>query len=132
MIKKPKKRKRSLFVKDTDNAMSVYIRLKTLKEYGKCPFCGKPIECNFHFITRSCYATRWDEDNCIGSCMGCNLKMEYDPSEFILWYIHKYGLDAYENLVRKSKTVVKFHDFDLIAMKERFELLTEEMMHEPE
>lgn len=108
-----KSKTRSALIKAADKAMSLYVREKTRREYGSCPFCGKPIEHNFHFVTRTHHATRWDEKNCIGSCAGCNCENEYNPHPFVLWYIKRYGASEFENLVLRSKMTQKWSRSDL-------------------
>ncbi|MDI6808493.1 MAG: hypothetical protein QME66_05860 [Candidatus Eisenbacteria bacterium] len=106
---------RKLLVKKLDNLFSLYIRLRTRNYSGpNCPFCSKnPIECCFHFITRAKYSVRWDDRNAVGSCSGCNYRMEYDPHKYIKWYIDHYGKDSYDELIRDSNIIKKRDNEDL-------------------
>ena len=111
--KKPSIRK--LLILKLDNLFSLYIRLKTKNTFGPyCPFCSKnPIECCFHFITRSKYSVRWDERNAVGSCHGCNYRMEYDPHKYVQWYIKNYGQEKYDELIKDSNIIRKLDNEDL-------------------
>ena len=112
--KKNKKRtERAKAVTKADSAVSLYIREKTRQAYGVCPFCGKEIQCCFHWVTRGKYSTRWDEDNVLGTCMGCNLDYEHNPHPYISWFIDNYGLDNYDQLIVKSNKIIKYDIFDL-------------------
>lgn len=99
-----------------DTLFSLVVRIETKKKYGRlCPFCGvRPIECCFHFITRSKWAIRWDFRNAIGSCCGCNKENEYNPGRFILWFLkNQGGQEAWERLVLDSHKVRKWSTEDL-------------------
>lgn len=115
---KPLSRKRT--VSQMDKIFSILIRTRDrLANNGLCVFgCGRPIECAFHFVTRSKYSTRWDETNTVGSCMSDNYTMEFNPHPYIHWYIKKYGVEAYENLVERSNKIAKFSTSDLREMLE--------------
>lgn len=97
-------------VKKLDEVFSEWIRIKTRRQFGPmCPFCGKkPIEQCFHFITRAKHIVRWDEDNAIGSCRGCNFYNEQNPAPFLNFYLNKFGSEAWDRLFRKSNNIAKF------------------------
>lgn len=102
-------------VKEADKWFSILVRKITDKEYGGvCPLCGiRPIQCCFHFVTRSKHIVRWDLRNAIGSCIIDNYKMEFNPHPYILWYIKKHGLEAYEQLINQSSKVANFSTGEL-------------------
>ena len=97
-------------IKKLDVLFSIWIRMKTKKEYGPmCPLCGKrPLQCCFHFITRSKHSVRWDEANAIGSCHSCNFENEFNQAKFINWYQKRFGLAAWDDLFFKSNQIAKF------------------------
>jgi hypothetical protein len=103
-----------------DKWFSLYIREDSQLEYGGCAFCGKPIQHCFHFFSRVAYSTRWDENNAIGSCAGCNFKMEHHPYEFYKWFIDHFGQFALDNLNRKWHTINKLSTQDILDTGERF------------
>lgn len=128
MLKRKRKPKtaRKRLVSELDRQFSLFIRKRdSLQTGGACRFrrelfCAGPIECCFHFITRSKHSVRWDERNAVGSCRGCNFTMEFNPHPYINWYISKYGLVAYEALFRDSNKIAKFENGQLEDMIEVF------------
>lgn len=72
---------------------------------GLCPLCGakNPITQCFHWIPRGQWATRWELKNAIGSCGGCNIKMNFNPHPFMVWFIKHFGLTYYVTLVENSR-----------------------------
>jgi hypothetical protein len=68
--------------KQLDKVFSEYIRLRDADSQGYvwCVTCGKPhywsdghqVNCG-HFIPRGRKATRFDERNCHGQCVQCNM-----------------------------------------------------------
>lgn len=100
---------RKWLIREADRAFSVWIRNRDEKAFnGICPFCRKNriTDC-FHFVTRAKYATRWDQRNAVGSCRGCNMRMEFDPHRFIQWFIRKHGVEAYDSLIADSNKISK-------------------------
>lgn len=109
--------KRKKLIKELDEVFSVVVRREAKRQYKKCPFCKKKaIVCCFHFVTRKKYSVRWDLNNAVGSCFGCNFKMEFDPHPFIVWYIDQYRLENYLGLVKRSAVKFKATDLELEAM----------------
>lgn len=106
---------RKTLINRLDDAFSNLVRRKTIKKYGgRCPFCFiNPVECVFHFITRSKYSIRWDERNAIGSCRACNFRNKFDPHNFIVWYIKHNGVDSYIDLVKRGNKPADFSTTDL-------------------
>lgn len=134
MIKRTRTKKsaRKRLVALLDKKFSELIRLRDSRlTGGRCVFsCGQEIQCAFHFISRSKYATRWSEDNAVGSCTSCNYTMEFDPHPFVLWYIKKNGEKAYEALVRRSHVVAGFSTSDLEMMLGDIVLRTESLRND--
>ena len=117
-------------VREADKWFSLYIRELTRQKYGGCPFCGKPIEHCFHFFSRVNYATRWLVTNAIGSCAGCNLKMEYAPYEFYKWYANEFGQDLLDEVDKLHHTIAKLSTEELKEMAERFKGLYNNLLEE--
>ena len=122
----PKKRKRSLIVKDLDRAFSLYVRNRdaNLDGFVECITCGavkhwKTVDCG-HFMSRSRYSTRWDELNAYAQCKKCN--MTNGGEQFIMARrideIHGEGMA--EAIHIKSMTTVKLADFELVEMIEEY------------
>jgi len=109
--------KRSTLVKNLDAVFSQYIRRKdAINEIATCVTCGKKdhykkLQCG-HFMSRRHYSTRWDENNVGVQCYGCNITNQGQQFLFAKYL----GLDKAEEMVLKSKQVVKFTDNDLQDM----------------
>jgi len=70
-----------------------------------------------HVLTCVPHSTKWDEANVFGQCAGCNFRHEHHPQEMILWYIQKFGLVSFEELIKLHNTTIKFTVTDLKAMR---------------
>jgi 5-methylcytosine-specific restriction endonuclease McrA len=112
-----KKLTRSQLVKKLDTVFSQYIRLKDSKDgIGTCVTCGKQDHIKNlqagHFQSRKHYSTRWDERNVKIQCSACNVFRYGEQYLFSL----KLGNKLSEELLAKSREVVKFADVDLLDM----------------
>jgi hypothetical protein len=117
---KRKKENRKRLVKALDKAFSRFI----IERDKKCVMCGKAeILAAGHLISRACYAVRWDDRNVHVQCRGCNLLHEFRPERFTLWFLDKYGLEAYRSLCEDSKIQRKISNSDLREMTEKYGLL---------
>lgn len=111
--KKTKWPSRSKLVKKADSIFSTYIRLRDADKHGivTCPLCWAKIHWkkaqNMHFITRSCWLYRYDEDNCHAWCMRCNVILNWNYIEYTLYMINKYSLQKVEEMKKNSKRVYK-------------------------
>jgi hypothetical protein len=113
--------KRSTIVKNLDTVFSQYIRLRYAKnEIAECVTCGKKdhykkLQCG-HFQSRRHYSTRWDENNVGVQCYGCNITNQ--GQQFL--FAKHLGLELAEQMVLKSKQIVKFSDNDLQDMIQHY------------
>jgi hypothetical protein len=113
--------KRSTIVKNLDTVFSQYIRLRYAKnEIAECVTCGKKdhykkLQCG-HFQSRRHYSTRWDENNVGVQCYGCNISNQ--GQQFL--FAKHLGLELAEQMVLKSKQIVKFSDNDLQDMIQHY------------
>jgi hypothetical protein len=113
--------KRSTIVKNLDTVFSQYIRLRYAKnEIAECVTCGKKdhykkLQCG-HFQSRRHYSTRWDENNVGVQCYGCNISNQ--GQQFL--FAKHLGLELAEEMVLKSKQIVKFSDNDLQDMIQHY------------
>jgi len=94
-----------LLAKRLDGEHSRFIRSRD----RACVVCGKTrdLECG-HLFTRGARSTRWDTEddgNCHAQCHDCNMMHEWDPSPFVNWYQQKFGMAAYDALLRRHNTV---------------------------
>jgi len=113
--------KRSTLIKNLDAVFSKYIRTK-YSNNGKveCVTCGRQYEIakiqNGHFISRKHYATRWDEENVAPQCYGCNVMQQGQQYLFAKWLDNKYGEGKADELLQRSREVVKLSDYELKEM----------------
>jgi len=84
-----------------DDAARQYARAK----YGYCVTCGATGEGVVlqwaHLLPGGVEVTRYDKKNFAQQCSGCNMLHEHQPQRYTLWFLHHYGLDAYEELCAK-------------------------------
>jgi len=85
-------------MRKADRITSEYVLIKTRIDFGPmCPLCRmRPVQECFHFFPRGCKLTRWDEDNCVGSCGECNKeekRVRNTPAadKYRRWFIHYRG-----------------------------------------
>lgn len=121
--KKKRRTERSILVGQLDALFSQFIRTRDKIAFGGvCPFGHKngpqkPIECCFHFLTRSKYSVRWDPRNACGACHDCNLENEYNPHRFVEWYLKTYGRRQFDAIVEKGHGLARFDNEDLRDIK---------------
>lgn len=116
-----KKRKRSVIVKELDKVFSQYIRLSNsnLDEFVECYTCGrsyhwKKIQCG-HFMSRSRYSTRWNENNCRPQCYGCNV-MQQGQQFIFAKNLNKEKEGLADEMHALSLQTTKFKDYELEDM----------------
>ena len=126
---KPKKKKNSR------KAAKLYADL-CCREYAHarfpvCVTCGKGLNEAVlqwgHLLTSVAESTRWDIFNFAIQCSSCNLRHEFDPSPFPVWFINRYGADAYRALAQRHHTPAHFKTADLIEIGNRYKRLTESL-----
>lgn len=115
----PKKPSRKTIVTKLDKVFSEYIRRRYAKNnISECVTCGKKDHWKNlqagHFMSRKHYATRWDEENVEVQCMACNV---YRYGEQYLFAKHL-GQEKADELLAKSRTMVKLKDWELEEMIE--------------
>lgn len=110
--------KRKKLISKLDKVFSEYIR----KRDKRCITCGHTEQLtNSHLITRSKYSVRWSELNCHCQCRGCNMLHEFQPEHYTNWFIKKYGLKKYQNLILESNQTKKFTDTELEGLIKKYE-----------
>jgi hypothetical protein len=105
---KPKKRKKLPSIKTLKakawKTFSAYVR----KRDGKCVTCGAGAENAGHFIHGHGKPTFFDERNCHGQCVRCNLYLSGNLIEYAAFMKSKYGWETVDALRELSHQVVKF------------------------
>ena len=123
---KPKTPSRSKLVKKADSIFSTYIRLRDSdkKWYVKCPLCWCKLPRkkaqNMHFITRSCWLYRYDEDNCHAWCMRCNVILNGNYIEYTRYMQIKYGISAIDEMRVNSKKIFKLSTTEIQTIIEKY------------
>lgn len=114
---KPKKKSISKLKKELDKVFSEFIRRKYSDHYGyvNCYTCGlkkhwKEIQ-NGHFVSRSCLATRYSEDNCRPQCVGCNVFGGGKIALFAL-KLDSEKRNTVTRLYRESQTIIKNYPYE--------------------
>ena len=111
--------------KKADAIFSKYIRHKYADDNGyvRCYTCGKvglvkKMQCG-HFITRTKYATRFDENNCRPQCVACN--MFHQGNGYIFGKkLEAEGINVDELLIKSSRT--EKIDYEYVIWKCKLEL----------
>lgn len=120
-----KKIKKSVLIKKLDTIFSQYIRRRyAVNDISECFTCGVKNEYKKqqagHFASRRHYSTRWDEFNVQVQCYSCNICNQGMQFEFGKKLCLKYGDNFAEDLMIKSKEVVKFTESDILQLIERY------------
>lgn len=90
--------------RQADSLMSKYI----IARDKKCVICGSTKNLNNgHLISRRCNSVRWDDVNCNCQCYPCNFLHTHRPERYTQWFIKNYGSLMYEDLVDRSRKLVK-------------------------
>ena len=109
--------KRKRLVRDLDRAFSEYIRERD----RHCVTCGsiEHLQCG-HLFSRIAYSTRWHCRNAFAQCSGCNLRHEHDPGPLTLYFLRRFGQDAYERLHREYRVPAKYTETMLAEMLDEY------------
>jgi len=107
-----RERKKQL-IRRADNVFGTWIKNR---DNWTCIVCGggreKVIQCG-HLIRRGKQSVRYDERNCCAQCASCNIKHNHYSEYYTSAYIKKFGVEAYQSLVEKSKEIKKWGAWEL-------------------
>lgn len=99
------------------------MRLIRLTQEPQCVTCGGTHGDSVlqlgHLITRGANSTRFDWRNLHTQCRICNNIHEYRPEIYNNWFVNKYGLEEYNQLVYDSRQIKQW------KMRELRDLLEE-------
>jgi hypothetical protein len=112
------KTERKKLIKKLDKVFGDYIKKR---DNYTCVLCGSKerVQCG-HLLTRAAYSTRWDEEGCFAQCFKCNYTHEFRPYPFYQWFIKKFGQEKLDDLYFRHKQVVKFKNFQLEELIEKY------------
>ena len=124
----PKKPSRKTIVTKLDKVFSEYIRRRYAKNgIAECVTCGKKDHWKNlqagHFMSRKHYATRWDDENVQVQCMACNVYRYGEQYSFAKYL----GQEKADELLARSRTMVKLKDWELEEMIEKYKKLLSEV-----
>ncbi len=101
--------------KELDEVFGAYIRKRDKDK--SCICCGKrptksnPLQCG-HCYSRRILALRWDEVNCAGQLLSCNIFNQGNFPGFANGIIARYGESALKHLEMKIHNKVKMGRFE--------------------
>ena len=110
------------------DTFSIYVRQKGMDEQGmnECYTCRKQYHWKVlqagHFIPRTHNATFIDEMNVKPQCFADNIWKRGASHEFSSRLIEEYGLEAFNALIAKGRTIKKFSPSELEALIEKYKL----------
>ena len=119
-----KKTDRQKAVARADAAFSLYIRQRD----GNQSVTGGTgqMTCS-HLFSRTNYSTRWDEMNAFCQSSGENMRHEFDPSVLTMYFINRFGVDAYEALSRKFHAVTKLKTYEIEQIADDYQAKYKEL-----
>ena len=102
-----------------DKVFAAYIRQRDANK--PCISCGSrgPLQAG-HWIKRQHQSVRWDERNCHGQCVRCNLWLHGNEGAYALALVDKYGRAVVDELLTLKRQTVKFGRKDYEELIERF------------
>jgi hypothetical protein len=117
-IGKPKLLPFPKLMKKATEVFNAWIRRR---DGNRCVCCGTTQNptCG-HLITAGKKSTRFDELNCHCQCRTCNYSHEFRPEIYTLWFIRKFGGEAYDDLVTRSNAIKKFTREELEEIIRRY------------
>ena len=111
--KKTKSPTKTKLRKRADSVFSTFVRLRDSNKQWivTCPLCWSKLPRkqaqNMHFIKRSCWLYRFNEDNCHAGCYRCNVVLSWNYIEYTRWMQRQYGIEAVDEMIANSKKVGK-------------------------
>ena len=112
-------------IKETDNIISKYVRMRDKRCVTPSEKCNNILQCS-HLISRGKKAVRFDLKNCNCQCSYHNYLHRYEPQIYTRWWLNKYGEEAYNSLVERSLKLKKYKREELHAIQIATKYLIEE------
>jgi len=113
-------------LKKPDDTFSIYIRMRYADDNGyvKCATCPtvshwKQMDCG-HLRLRANLSTRWNEHNAAQQCRLCNGSKDGKYGEMARYLIAKFGIDAIEYVISKSRTEQKPMQYEIDELTEYY------------
>jgi len=80
-------------------------------------------------MSRKHYSTRWDEKNCAPQCFGCNVGGQGQQFLYAKYIDDTYGEGTADELLQKSREIVKFSTHELEEMIEYYQQELKRLSH---
>mgnify|MGYP003110331215 FL=1 len=129
-----KKKSAAKLKKELDKWFSLYIRWYYADDTGyvECYTCGvqkpvKEMQCG-HFQSRRHHATRFDENNCRPQCVKCNMFSQGEQYLFGERLKSDLGEDAVDDLIRLTKSTMKWSVTEYEEAIQTYKKLVKEMI----
>jgi hypothetical protein len=123
-LSKPKKLDKSKIKKDLDTIVSLIVRAR---DNWTCQKCGTKYRIGqrglttSHFWNRLKLSVRWNLKNLDALCLGCHTQVEHEKQGWYrTWKIAQLGVEDYNALEEKSKTILHFKAYQMLEMLEAF------------
>jgi hypothetical protein len=119
-VKKLKKIKYRIARNRADKAFQQFIRNRDKDK--PCITCGKPTDHPQagHFVSRTRFATRYDERNAHLQCPGCNLYKKGNLILYTLKMIEVYGKTVVDELLKKAEANIKYTVDELLEIEKKY------------
>jgi transcription elongation factor Elf1 len=90
----------------------------------RCVLCGSTsvVQCG-HLIKRGKKIHLFSEVNCHALCSRCNWKDNYDHDVYVMWFIKKYGVRAYDKLVATKENLCQMKRADYLNIIEKYKMI---------
>lgn len=113
------------------DAFSKWVRYQP-QNYNRCITCGKvdnPKKLQAgHFIAGRHISVLFDERNVHIQCYHCNVGLKGNPVQYYKWMLAVYGQEVIDELIELDKQTKKYKVYELVELKEKYEMLYEDLI----
>lgn len=105
-----------------EDAIHAEMRRIAIKRHPFCVCCGAQGTLQGgHLIPKgSSRAVRFDLMNVFTQCPACNGLHRFNQAPFINWFIKEYGVEEFDDLVKRSRTLSHYKLSDLREILEQY------------
>jgi len=108
-------------------AVKWFNRFIVLRNSKRCVQCGSTERptCGHVIPKGNGEALLFSEYDCFCQCWAHNYKHSHFPEEYTSWFLHRYGIEAYDELRAQKKQVVKYTTEQFRAIAEVYKVKCE-------
>jgi len=107
--------KRKSLINKADKVFNKFIRERDLQ----CVICGSKDGVSAgHLITSKRIGIRYNPLNCHAQCRGCNMKHQWFPEIYFMWFLNKFNIRKFKSLVEQS--IQPFNDDQIKEVIEQY------------